>query len=139
MKRYHAVTLEAENPKAYKPMDPKEKAEKVKRLEMRLAGKVVLDDSGNLLSYGEIATPAPIAFDDSSAIDDAKLDIWSTEKCKIRLPEPVQDAGETNVLPDVQSGQQPVVSQQEFEERLEKLYQQSEAFHKQFMEKFGDK
>lgn len=148
MKKYHAITLEAPKQKTYVPMDPKEKAEKIARMEARLASKIVLDDKGDFKGYGEPVAPKAPVVDDCSAIDDARLDIWNTPKPEIRglqvtgvfideaahVPEPVQGVSEPNVAPDALK---PIVTQAEFEERLEKLYQQSEAFHKEFMAKFG--
>lgn len=146
MKKYHAVTLEKPQ---YKPMDPKEKAEKIKRMEARLAGKVTLGDTGDLTGYGVLnVAPKPVE-DVFSAIDDARLDLGH-----YNMPaEPVQAATEPNVEPEHPieactpacfEGQPelvvtPVMTQEEFEIRLEKLYQQSEAFHKDFMAKFGPK
>lgn len=51
MKRYHALTIEKP---IYKPMDPKQKAEAIRRMEARLNGNIVLDDNGQLTGYGVI-------------------------------------------------------------------------------------
>ena len=58
MARYHDVLLEAKKTPTYKPMDPKEKAAKIARMEARLASKIVLDDKGELKGYGEPLKPA---------------------------------------------------------------------------------
>jgi hypothetical protein len=84
MQRYHSLQI-PEVRKEYKPLDPKEKAVQVARMEARLASKVLLNSAGAFAGYGEIVIkkPEPV-FDDGSAIDDARLDL-STQ----RLPIPV--------------------------------------------------
>ena len=140
MKRYHAVTLEAPKPQSYKPMDPKEKAEKVRRMEARLAGKIVLDEHGQLINYGEIAEATPAAFDDGSAIDDAKLDLWPTKPTVLPEPavEPVQDVTPvvTEAVPEVVEEYR--MPESEFIQRLDALVATSEDVLKKLKEKFGE-
>lgn len=95
MARYHNVLLEAKKTPTYKPMDPKEKAAKIARMEARLASKIVLDDKGELKGYGEPLKPAePVlpewpttnfGFDRSSGPDETVVF------------EPVQGLGEPQV------------------------------------------
>lgn len=144
MARYHSVLAVAPKPTGtYKPMDPKEKAEKVRRMEMRLAGKVVLDDQDELLKYGEIAVkreePSELVLADGSAIDDAKLDLGegNVQARLAKVTEPVQGLGSPSVTPEP-GIENPIKSWEEFNLRLDALVLKSDDVLLQMKRVFGE-
>lgn len=136
MKKYHAVTLEAPKPKTYVPMDPKEKAEKIKRMEARLASKIVLDDKGELKAYGEPLKAEHI-------LEDWPTTDFGFEPRMVILPEPVQGVNEPKVAPKVENGwpvleKGPILTQEDVNRRLDNLVDFSGAVLTKMKEVFGE-
>lgn len=129
MERYHNVLLEAKKTPTYKPMDPKEKAEKIKRMEARLNGSIVLDDNGNVAKYGVIAAK-PV---EEVLPEHPTTDFGFSPAKTVVIPTPVVQSGQQ---PVDRPGIKPITSWKEFDERLDALVIQSGQILEQMKEQF---
>lgn len=126
MKRYHAITTEQPKLKPYKPMDPKELAEKTRRMEARLSGHIILDDKGDLKGYGIIVPAKEEVYPDLPTTD------FGFEP-KMQVIEPVAKVAEST-----EKQYLPQMSQDEFNRQLDALVDKTEASLKWMKETFGD-